>query len=111
MDHEVTIDPFDGIVANITTCNNMSFSDEELPEHGRNHNFALHISMNCQEDALSNVLVDIGSSLNVPTKSTLSKLAYEGASMRFSRVVVKTSDGSRKTVIGECHTPILTLNH
>lgn len=46
VDHDVTIDQFDGIVANITVCNNMSFSDEELPEQGRNHNLALHISMN-----------------------------------------------------------------
>lgn len=32
VDHNVTIDNFDDIVANITACNNLSFSDEELPE-------------------------------------------------------------------------------
>ncbi|XP_050890471.1 uncharacterized protein LOC127095887 [Lathyrus oleraceus] len=80
--------------------------DEELPEQGKNHNLALHISMNCQEDALSNVLVDIRSSLNVLPKSTLSKLAYQGAPMRFSGVVVKAFDGSRKTIIGEVDLPI-----
>lgn len=101
VDNDVTIDQFDGIVANITVCNNLSFSDEELPEQGRDHNLALHISINCQEDALSNMLVDIGSSLNVLPKSTLYKLAYQCAPMRFSGVVVKASDGSRKTVIGE----------
>jgi hypothetical protein len=42
VDHDVTIDKFGGIVGNITTCNNLSFSDEELPEEGRNHNLALH---------------------------------------------------------------------
>lgn len=57
--------------------------------------------MNRQEDALSNMLLDIGSSLNVLPKSTLSKLAYQGAPMRFSKVVMKAFDGSRKTVIGE----------
>ena len=46
VDHDVTTDQFGGIVANITTCNNLSFCDGELPEEGRNHNFALHISMN-----------------------------------------------------------------
>ncbi|MCI74256.1 hypothetical protein A2U01_0095520, partial [Trifolium medium] len=61
VDHDVTIDQFGGIVGNITACNNLSFSDEELPEEGRNHNLALHISMNCQSDALSNVLIDTGS--------------------------------------------------
>ena len=88
-------------MANITSCNNLSFCDEELPEEGRNHNLALHISMNCKEDALSNVLVDTGSSLNVLPKSTLSKLSYQGAPMRYSSVIIKAFDGSRKTVIGE----------
>ena len=85
-------------MTNITTCNNLSFSDEELSEQGRNHNLSLH---NCQEDALSNMVVDTGSSLNVLPKSTLSKLAYQSAPMRFSGVVVKAFDDSRKTVIGE----------
>ena len=80
----MTIGQFDGNVSNITACNNLSFSNEELPEQGRNHNLALHISMNCQEDALSNVLVDNNSSLNVMPKSTPSKLSYQGAPMRFS---------------------------
>ncbi|XP_050890649.1 uncharacterized protein LOC127096071 [Lathyrus oleraceus] len=106
VEHDVTIDKFDGIVANITACNNLSFSDEELPEHGREHNLALHISMNCQEDSMSHVLVDTGSSLNDMPKSTLSKFAYQGAPMRFSGVVVKAFDGPRKTVIGEVDLPI-----
>lgn len=87
-------------MANITACNNLSFSDEEFPDQGRNHNLALHISMNCQEDALSNVLVDIGSSMNVMPKSNFSKLSYQGAPVRFSGVIVKAFDGSRKIVIG-----------
>ncbi|KAI5417850.1 hypothetical protein KIW84_042463 [Lathyrus oleraceus] len=92
---------FDDVVANITSCNNLSLCDEELPEEGINHNLALHISMNCKEDALSNVLVDTGSSLNVLPKSTLSRLSYQGAPMRYNSVVVKAFNGSCKIVIGE----------
>jgi hypothetical protein len=62
--------------------------------------------MNCKEDALSNVLVDTGSSLIVLPKSTLSKLSYQGAPMRYSGVIVKAFDGSRKTVIGEVDLPV-----
>ena len=76
MDHDVTVDQFDGVVGNITTCNVLSFSDEELLLEGRKHNYALHISMRCREESLSNILVDTGSSLNVMPKETLSKLAY-----------------------------------
>ena len=103
---DVSVDPFDYIVANITSCNNLSFYDEELPEEGKNHNLALHISMNCKEDDMSNVLVDIGSSLNVFPKSTLSRLSYQGGPMRYNGVIVKAFDGSRKTVIGEVDLPV-----
>lgn len=106
VDHDVTLDQFDCIVANITTCNNLSFSDEEMPKQGRNHNLALHISINCQEGSLSNMLVDTRSSLNVLPKSMLSKLAYQGAPMSFNEVVLKAFNGSRKTVIGEVDLPI-----
>ncbi|KAI5402356.1 hypothetical protein KIW84_050102 [Lathyrus oleraceus] len=80
--------------------------DEELHEEGRNHNLALHISMNCKEDSLSIMLVDTESSLKVLPKSTLSKLSYQGAPMRYSGVIVKAFDGSRKTVIGEVDLPV-----
>lgn len=61
----------------------------------------LHISMNCQEDALSNVQVDNDSSLHVMPNSTLTKLSYQGVSMRFSGVIMKAFNGSKKTIIGE----------
>jgi len=76
VNHDVTVGQFDGIVGNITACNNLSFSDEELPKEGRNHNLALHIFVNCKTDALSNVLVDTGLSLNVMAKTTYNQLFY-----------------------------------
>ncbi|GAU10591.1 hypothetical protein TSUD_421010, partial [Trifolium subterraneum] len=79
VDHDVTLGQFGSIVGNVTACNNLSFSDEELPERGRGHNLALHISVICKNDSISNVLVDTGSSLNVMSKTTLDKLAYRGA--------------------------------
>ncbi|XP_058757379.1 uncharacterized protein LOC131630634 [Vicia villosa] len=106
VDHDVTLDQFNGVVGNITACNNLSFSDEDLPEEGRNHNLALHISVSCKEDSMSNVLIDTGSSLNVMPKSTLAKLSYGGTPMRYSNVLVKAFDGSKKSVIGEVDLPI-----
>ncbi|KAI5389500.1 hypothetical protein KIW84_074964 [Lathyrus oleraceus] len=84
----------------------MRFCDSDLPEEGRDHNLALHISMGCKDDAMSNVLVDTGSSLNVFPKSTLAKLSYQGPPMRQSGLVVKAFDGSHKTVIGEVDLPV-----
>jgi len=101
VDHDVTVGQFEGIVGNITACKSLSFSDEDLPEEGKNHNLALHISMNCMTNALSNVLVDTGSSLNVMAKETYDQLSYKDPPLRRSGVMVKAFDDSRKNVIGE----------
>ena len=39
-------------------------------------------------------------------KSTMSRLSYQGAPMRYSGVIVKAFDGSHKTVIGEVDLPV-----
>lgn len=106
VDYDVTVGQFGGIVGNITACNNLSFSAEELPAEGKNHNLALHISLNCKTDALSNVLVDTGSALNVMAKTTYGHLSYQGIPLRRSGVMVKAFDGSRKNVLGEVLLPI-----
>ncbi|XP_050889412.1 uncharacterized protein LOC127094649 [Lathyrus oleraceus] len=93
VEHDVMVHQFDQIVANINSCNNLSFYVEELLEEGRNHNLTLHISMNCKEDSLSNILVDTGSSLDVLPKSTFARLSYQGAPMRNNGVIVKAFDG------------------
>ncbi|XP_050919585.1 uncharacterized protein LOC127137143 [Lathyrus oleraceus] len=107
----ITVDQFDGVVANITACNTLSFSGEELPKDGKNHNRALHISVKCKDGALARVLVDTGSSLNVMPKRTLAKLSYEGPAMKPSALIVKAFDGSRRTVIEEVEQPILIGHH
>ncbi|XP_039683824.1 uncharacterized protein [Medicago truncatula] len=66
VDHEVTVDHFGSIVGNITACNNLWFGENELPEAGKYHNLALHISMNCKSDMLS---------VTIPN-STLLKYTY-----------------------------------
>jgi len=111
IEHDVTVGQFKGIVGNITACNNLSFSEEELPTEGKNHNLALHISVNCKTDALSNVLVDTGSSLNVMTKATYDQLSYKDPPLRRSGVMVKAFDGSRKNVPGEVDLPITIGPH
>ena len=99
LESDFPLDQFSSVVGNITSCNNLSFYDDEFPDEGRNHNLALHISMNCKNDSLSNVLIDNGSTLNVILRSTLMKLKYQGALMRPSGIHVKAFDGSRKSVI------------
>ncbi|XP_058741175.1 uncharacterized protein LOC131613532 [Vicia villosa] len=97
---------FDNVVSNITVNNVLSFSKEELPPEGLEHNHALHFSMKYGEDTLKNVLVDTSSSLNVMPRSTLERLSYQGATIRLNGIVVKAFDGSKRTVIGDVDLPI-----
>lgn len=103
---DITVSQFDGVVANITACNTLSFNNEELPKDGQNHNCSLHVSIKCKEDYLARVLVDTGSSLNVIPKRALAKLSYQGPEMKPSALVVEMFDGSQRTVIGEVNLPI-----
>ena len=111
VDHDVTLGQFGNIVGNVTACNNLGFSDEEFPAEGKNHNLALHISVNCKSDSISNVLIDTGSSLNVMPMATLKKLLYPGIQLRTTSVSVRAFDGSRKTVVGDVDFPISVGPH
>ena len=106
VESDILVHQFISVVGNITSCNNLSFCHDELPDEGRNHNLALHISMNYKNNSLSNVLIDNGFALNVIPRSTLMKLKYQGTPMRPSSIIVKAFDRSRKSVIGEVDLPI-----
>jgi len=111
VDHDVTLGQFGSIVGNVTACNNLGFSDEDLLAEGKNHNLALHISVNCKSDSISNVLIDTGSSLNVMPMATLKRLSYPGIQLRATSVSVRAFDGSRKSVFGDVDLHIVVGPH
>lgn len=75
---DIIVDKFDGIVSNITTSINLTFSDDDFPAAGKDHNNALNITVRCINVKLSRVLIDIGSSLNILPKIVLVQLELEG---------------------------------
>ncbi|RDX99197.1 hypothetical protein CR513_17781, partial [Mucuna pruriens] len=56
---------------------------------------------------IARVLIDNGSSVNVPSKATLDKLTSMDAQLGASSVVVRAFDGSKREVMGEITLPIL----
>ncbi|RDY01257.1 hypothetical protein CR513_15433, partial [Mucuna pruriens] len=98
---------FGGIINNITASHHISFSKEEVPNEGKNHNQPLHIIIKYGNYMIVMVLIDNGSSLNVMPKTTLDKLYAPGAILRNSSVVVRAFDGSKQKVMGEITLPIL----
>ncbi|XP_050896639.1 uncharacterized protein LOC127103419 [Lathyrus oleraceus] len=104
---DISVIQFDNVVANLNASSCLMFTDDDLPPNGREHNMALHISIQCTDVTLARVLVDTGSSLNVLPKTTLAQFNIEGVQMRPSALIVKAFDGSKRTVIGEIDLPIL----
>ncbi|XP_058754437.1 uncharacterized protein LOC131627615 [Vicia villosa] len=85
---EISVNQLEGVVSNINAGNGLGFTDADLPSEGRNHNRALHISVECKGTMLSRVLVDTGSSLNVLPKSSLMRLDYSGVEIRPSELTL-----------------------
>ncbi|XP_058729317.1 uncharacterized protein LOC131601500 isoform X2 [Vicia villosa] len=104
--HEISVNQLEAVANNISAGNGLGFTDHDLPPEGRNHNKALHISIECKGTTLSRVLVDTGSSLNMLPKSALMRIDYAGVELRPSELVVRAFDGSRRSVFGEVDLPI-----
>lgn len=93
---EISVNQLEGVAAGITAGRSLGFTDEDLPLEGRNHNKALHISVECVDTTLSRVLVDTGSSLNVLPKIALMRLNYDGLVLKPRDLIVRAFDGSRR---------------
>ncbi|XP_058725722.1 uncharacterized protein LOC131597017 [Vicia villosa] len=103
---EISVNQLEAVPNNISAGNGLGFTDRDLPPEGRNHNKALHVSIECKGTTLSRVLVDTGSSLNVLPKLALMRIDYAGVELRPSELVVRAFDGSRRSVFGEVDLPI-----
>ncbi|KAI5426567.1 hypothetical protein KIW84_032125 [Lathyrus oleraceus] len=103
---EISVNQLEGVIANVSTRHGLGFTDLDLTPEGRNHNKALHITMECKGAVLSHVLVDTGSSLNVLPNKILSKIAVEGVILTPSDLIVRAFDGSKRSVFGEVTLPV-----
>ena len=103
---ETTADQFENCVASLTVDNGLGFSNADLTSMGKNHNKALHISIEYKDTTLAYVLVDIESSLNVLPKGALERLDCDRLVLKPSNIVVRAFDGSKMMVHGEVDLPI-----
>ena len=108
---ETSADQFKDCVASLTADNGLGFSDADLTPKGKNHNDALHFSIECRGTTLAHVLVDTGSSLNVLSKKALDRLDCEGLVLKPSNIVVRAFDGSKRMVHGEVDIPVKVGSH
>ncbi|XP_070043808.1 uncharacterized protein [Nicotiana tomentosiformis] len=98
---KITVNHLEKIANKIFEANRITFSDDELPIEGTEHNRALYLTMKCEDFAVSRVLVDNGSSANICPLSTLQKLKIGTERIHINNVCVRGFDGGGKDSNGD----------
>ena len=76
----------------------ITFSDDELPAEGKNHNRPLFIRAEVMGKRTSCVMVDDGSSINVCPLKILARLGVKPTDLNPSNMTIKAYDDSERGV-------------
>ncbi|XP_019259854.1 PREDICTED: uncharacterized protein LOC109237913 [Nicotiana attenuata] len=98
---KITMNHLEKIANKIFEANRITFSDDELPLEGTEHNRALYLTMKCEDSVVSRVLVDNGSSANIFPLSTLQKLKIDTERIHRNSICVRGFDGGGKDSVGD----------
>ncbi|XP_019237791.1 PREDICTED: uncharacterized protein LOC109217948 [Nicotiana attenuata] len=85
---KITVNHLEKIANKIFKVKRITFSDEELPMEGTEHNRALYLTVKCEDSVVSRILVDNVSSANICPLSTLQKLKIGFERIHMNRVCV-----------------------
>ncbi|XP_070013582.1 uncharacterized protein [Nicotiana sylvestris] len=97
---KITMNHLEKIANKIFEVNRVTFSDDELPVEGTEHNRALYLTVKCENSVVTRVLVDNGSSANICPLSTLSKLKVEDERIHKNSICVRGFDAEAKIQLG-----------
>ncbi|XP_070015779.1 uncharacterized protein [Nicotiana sylvestris] len=98
---KVTVNHLEKIAGKIFEASRITFSDEELPMEGTEHNRALYLTVKCKDSVISRVLVDNDSSANICPLSTLQKLKIGTERIHLNSVCVRGFDEGGKDFVGD----------
>ncbi|XP_070026576.1 uncharacterized protein [Nicotiana sylvestris] len=71
---KLSVNHLEKVAHKIFESNQVTFSDDELPVEGTEHNRALYLTVKCEESVVTRALIDNGSSANICPLATLNKL-------------------------------------
>ncbi|XP_070009813.1 uncharacterized protein [Nicotiana sylvestris] len=98
---KITVNHLEKIASKIFEANRITFSDDELPMKGTEHNRALYLTVKCEDSVVSRVLVENGSSANICPLSTLQKLKIGTEGIHLNSVCVRGFDGGDKDSVAD----------
>ncbi|XP_070002455.1 uncharacterized protein [Nicotiana sylvestris] len=88
--NKILVNHLEKIANKIFEVNRVTFSDDELPMEGTDHNRVLYLTVKCEDSVVTRVLIDNGSNGNIFPLSTLNNLKVR---MReFTRIVSAFED-------------------
>lgn len=83
------------MVSTLGIKNCLSLSDEDLSPFGKDHDQALHITVETWRIVVPNVLFDNGATINVCPLKTLKELGLDETSLEESPVTVRAYDNNK----------------
>ncbi|XP_070004087.1 uncharacterized protein [Nicotiana sylvestris] len=89
------------MVGQVLESHKIIFHEDEISSEGLNHNRALHITMQFENNFIARVLIDGGSSLNICPLDTLKRLGKGFHETWAGSMNMKAFDGSQRAMIGE----------
>ncbi|XP_070004166.1 uncharacterized protein [Nicotiana sylvestris] len=98
---KISVNHLEKIVRKIFEVNRVTFSDEELPAEGTEHNKALYLTVKCEDSVVTRVLIDNGSSANICTLTTLNKLTVDHDRIHRNNVCAQGFDGGGTDTVGD----------
>ncbi|XP_019252898.1 PREDICTED: uncharacterized protein LOC109231713 [Nicotiana attenuata] len=98
---KITVNHLEKIANKIFEANEITFSDDELPLEGTEHNRALYLRVKCEDFVVTRVLADNGYSANICPLSTLQKLKIDTERIYKNNVCVRGFDGGGKDSVGD----------
>ncbi|XP_015076003.1 uncharacterized protein LOC107020230 [Solanum pennellii] len=98
---ETTVNQLENMTKRVFESNAITFTNDEFPKKGAEHNKALHLTVTCEGYYVMRVMIDGGSGVDICPLSTLQSLKVNSDRIRPSNIFMRAYDGSRRDTIGE----------
>jgi len=98
---KISVNHLEKIANKIFEVNRVTFSDDELPVKGTEHNRALYLTVKCEDSMVARSLIDNGSSANICPLFTLNKLKGDNDRIHKNSICIRGFDGGGKDSVGD----------
>ncbi|XP_075075545.1 uncharacterized protein LOC107819715 [Nicotiana tabacum] len=98
---KLSVNHLEKVAHKIFEGNRVTFSDDELPVEGTEHNKALYLTVKCEESVVTQALIDNGSNVNICPLATLNKLKVADDRIHQNSVCVRGFDGGGINTVGD----------